>query len=115
MPCEVVFGDDFAHIGADLRRGRDWWTGPGLETVAEGVKVAVGADAGIFMGPPGAAKCLLLFEHDERRARELLGQMIGAADTGDTGADDEDVEMLDCLCGGHGTERGSHVHCFYIR
>ena len=53
---EIVFVDDFAHIGADFRRGRDRRTGPGLEAVAEGVKVAVGADARIFMRPPGAAK-----------------------------------------------------------
>src|SRR3984893_19116250 len=115
MLFEPVFGDDFAHIGADLRRGRDRRSGPGLEAVAEGVKVAVGADAWIFMGPPGAAKTLLLFEPDECRAGELLGQMIGAAHAETAGADNEDVEMLDGLRGGHGAEGSGHVHCIFVR
>ena len=55
------------------------------------------------MGEPGAAEALLRFEHDEARAGALLGEVIGAADPGDAGPDDHDVEVLGLLrCGfGH--------------
>ena len=46
------------------------------------------------MRAPGAAEALLRFEHDEARAGALVGQVIGAADAGDAGADDQHVEML---------------------
>ena len=110
MPVESVLGDDLAHIGEDFRGGRDRRRSPRLETIAEGVKVAVGADAGKTMRQPGAAKALLGFKDDKAGARELGGEVIGAADAGDTGADDQDVEMFDRLCGGHGAERRGNVH-----
>ena len=91
---EIVLGDDVAHVGADLGRGRDRRAGPRLEAIAEGVQVAVRTDARIFVRPPGAAEVFLSLQHDETRARPLLGQVIGAAHAGDAGADDQDVEML---------------------
>ena len=45
------------------------------------------------MGPPGAAEALLRLQHDEARARALRAQVVGAADPGDAGADDEHVEI----------------------
>src|SRR5882757_6289193 len=60
--CEIVLVDHLAHIGANFRRGRNRRTGPRLEAVTEGVQIAVGPDARIFMGPPGAAITLLLFQ-----------------------------------------------------
>ena len=59
VPGEIVLLDHLAHIGADLLGGRDRRPDPWLEAVAEGVQVAVGADARIFVRPPGAAKRLL--------------------------------------------------------
>ena len=109
MPREVVFGDDFAHIVEDLRRGRDRRTGPGLEAVTKRVKVTVGADAGIAVRHPGAAKAFLRLQHDKARARQLLGQMIGAANTGDAGADDQDVEMFSSLAGGSAADGYVHL------
>ena len=94
MLFEPVLGDDLAHIGANFRCRCDRRTGPWLEAVAEGVKIAVGADAGIAVGQPGAAKAFLRLENDKTRARELRRQVIGAADAGDTGADDQDIEMF---------------------
>jgi hypothetical protein len=59
MPLKPVFGDDLAHIGENFRGGGDRRAGPWLEAIAEGVKIAVGADAGIAVGQPGAAKAFL--------------------------------------------------------
>src|ERR1700755_1674787 len=64
------------------------------------------------MGPPGPAITLLLFQHDERRVRQLLCEVIGAADTRDAGADDENVEMLDLPCGGNRAGGRGYVHDF---
>ncbi len=68
--------DDFAHVAADLVGGGDGGAGPGFEAVAEGVEVAVGADAGVFVGVPGAAVAGLGFEHDEALAGELGLQVV---------------------------------------
>ena len=59
MRPEVVLVDDFAHVCEDFCGGRDRRGGPGLEAVAEGVEVAVRADARIFVGNPGAAEGFL--------------------------------------------------------
>ena len=45
-------------------------------------------------------KLCLRLEHDEARARTLLRQVIGAADAGDAGADDQHVEVLGGRGGG---------------
>src|SRR5690606_27778894 len=83
--------------------GGDGGACPGLEAVAEGVEVAIGADAGVFVGPPGAAEGFLSFEDDKRGAGPLGGEVVGGADTGDAGSDDEDIEVLGL--GGVGWER----------
>ncbi len=111
VPCQIVLGDHFAHIGLDFLRCRDRRADPRLEAIAEGVEVAVGADAGITMGQPGAAEILLALQDDKTRARQLRRQVIGAADAGNAGADDQDIEML----GGfrdrrNRAGRGEYVH-----
>ena len=67
VPAEVVLVDDFADVAQDLGSGRDRRAGPRLEAIAEGVEIAVGTDAGISVGEPGAAKAFLRFEDDEAR------------------------------------------------
>ena len=94
MRAEVVLVDDFAHVAQDLRCRRDRRAGPGLEAIAEGIEVAVGADARIAVGEPRAAEVFQRFENDEARAGALLGEVIGAAHAGDAGADDQNVEVL---------------------
>src|SRR4051812_45734220 len=94
MPGEVVILDYLAHVAQDFGGGRDRRAGPGLETVAERVEVAIRPDAGIAVGDPGAAETLLGFEDDEARSRTLPGQVIGPANAGDPGAHDQHVEML---------------------
>src|SRR5204863_826637 len=73
-------------------------TGPRLEAVAEGVEVAVRANAGITMGDPGSAKTLLSLQHDVAHVRALLDHVVGRANSGDAGADDQNVEMLGAGC-----------------
>src|SRR5215831_14888287 len=94
VPRKAVLVDNLAHVAQDLFRCGDRGAGPRLEAVAEGVEVAVGADAGIAMRAPSAAKAFLLLEHDKARTAALVRQVIGAADTGNPGANDQHVEML---------------------
>ncbi len=94
VAVKVVLLDHLAHVFADLVRGGDRRADPGLEAVAEGVEVAVGADAGILVGQPGAAEALQRVQHHEALAGRLLGQVVGGADAGDSRADDQHVEVL---------------------
>ena len=105
MAREVVLLDHLAHVGQDFLRRRDRLAGPRLEAIAEGVEVAVRADAGIAMGEPGAAEALLRLQHHEAGARELVGQVIGATDARDAGADDQHVDMVGGL--GSGRRQGN--------
>jgi hypothetical protein len=91
---QVVLVDDLAHVAQDLGRGRDRGAGPRLEAVAESVEIAVGADARIAMGEPGAAKAFLRFEDDKAHAGALPGEVIGGADPGNPGPDDHNVELF---------------------
>jgi len=91
---EPVLLDHLAHVLQDLLGRCDRCAGPGLEAVAEGVEVAVRADAREAVRAPGAAEVLLRLEHHERLARALPRQVVGAAHAGDPGADDQDVEVL---------------------
>src|SRR5829696_7429441 len=65
---EVVLLDHLAHVVQYLLGRGDRLAGPRLEAIAEGVEVAVGADARIAMGDPRPAEALLRFQHDEARA-----------------------------------------------
>ena len=91
---EIVVLDHLVHVGADFGGGRDRRPDPWLEAVAESMQIGIGADARIFVGPPGAAKGLLHLEDHEARAWHLGAQMPGAADAGNAGADDQHVEMF---------------------
>ena len=97
MAPEIVLLDDLAHVAEDLGRGRDRRAGPRLEAIAEGVEVAVGADAGKAVGPPRPAKAVLRLEDDKAGARALRRQMMGGSDPRDPGPDDQDVENLGLL------------------
>ena len=73
---EVVLLDHLAHVVQDLVGGGDRRAGPRLEAIAEGVEVAVGADAGIAVGEPRAAEALL-------RSRARRSSCRGTAWSGD--------------------------------
>jgi hypothetical protein len=103
--AKIILGDHLAHIGEDLLGGGDRRARPGLEAIAEGVEVAVGADAGIAVRDPGAAEGLLGLQHHVTGVRPLGLQVIGGADAGYAGPDDQDVEMFG-FHGGRPLERG---------
>ena len=92
---EVVLLDHLAHVLADLVCGGDRRPDPGLEAVAEGVEVAVGADARdsvcVSQVPPKSSSAS---STTNVRPRALLRQVIGGADAGDAGPDDQHVEVL---------------------
>ncbi len=67
---------------------------PGFEAVAKGIEVAVGADAGVGVLTPGATESVLVFQHHKGFARALFQQMMGRADAGDTGADNQHIEVF---------------------
>jgi hypothetical protein len=101
VTVEAVLGDHLAHVAADFLGGGDRRAGPRLEAVAEGVQVAVGTDAGVFVREPGAAETFLALQHDEARAGALLRQVIRPTHARDAGTHDQHVEILD--------GRGHHV------
>src|ERR1700722_8157208 len=68
--------------------------GPWLERIAEREHVRVGADAGIAEQVPGAADAVAALENDVALAGALLLQVIARADAGQSGADDQHVEMF---------------------
>src|SRR5262249_36866697 len=65
-----------------------------LEAVAKRVQIAIGADAGIAMGPPRTAEALLCVKGDEALVGALLFEVIGRTDAGDPSTDDQHVEVL---------------------
>src|SRR3546814_18791538 len=75
MVADAVFLDHLAHIFQDFLAARDRRADPGLEAIAEGVEVRIGADAGIFMRVPGAAERRLHHEDRVAFAGSLLLQL----------------------------------------
>src|SRR4029077_12200501 len=68
--AEIVLLDHLSHIGENLFGGGNRRPDRGLEARAEGMEVAIGADAGITVRNPGAAKTVLRFQDEEARARK---------------------------------------------
>src|SRR4029077_12522123 len=94
---EVVVLDDLVEVGEDLLARRDRRAAPRLEPVAVGEQVTVGAYTRVPMRPPGPAPVVLGVQDYEGSVGELVPQMVGGADTGDPGADDEDVDVAGVL------------------
>jgi hypothetical protein len=49
------------------------------------------------VGPPGSAAVVLGVQDDEGPVGELVPQVVRGADTGDPGADDEDIDVTGVL------------------
>src|SRR5690606_19255564 len=64
------------------------------ERVAEGEHIRVRADARVLEQIPGAAERLARLEHRITLARAFGLQPVGRADAGQSGSDDDDVEMF---------------------
>ena len=91
--CEAVLGDDLVEVVEDRRARRDRRAAPRLEPVAVGVQVAVGADPGVAVRPPGPAVTVACLKDDEAPAGEPLPQVVRGADPGDSRPDDEEVDL----------------------
>ncbi len=68
---------------------------PGPEGVAEREHIGVGPDPGVAEQAPGPAEVVAPLQDRVAPGRTALLQVIAGRDPGDTGADDEDIEMLD--------------------
>jgi len=62
------------------------------------------------MRPPSPAETVLRFQDNEALSRALLLQMIGAADAGNSGTDDQYVEMLGLRVRGRRVQDGGIGH-----
>src|ERR1019366_2811708 len=103
---DAVIGGGLADVIQNPRSvGDRLRLGPWLERVAQREHVAVGADAGIAEQIPGAADAVAALVDGEGLAGTFLPQGITRADAGQSGADDQPVEMF----GWHGGLRGPLV------
>src|SRR5215471_11339163 len=92
---DAVFGRGLAHVVENARSVRDRLRlGPWLEGIAEREHVAVRADAGIAEQVPGASDAVPPLQDCKALGRAFLLQVIARRDAGETGADDQDVEMF---------------------
>ena len=100
MGADGVLRRRFMDVGPNRRPiGDRLGVYPRLEVVAEGVHVAVGANAGIAKQVPGAADGVAPLQNGEGPIRALPPQMAGGPNTGNPGADDDDVIMLNVRTG----------------
>ena len=95
VPVDAVLGDGLAQVGQDRRPVGDRLVGgPRLEAVAERVHVAVGAHARVAEQVPRAADVVAPLEDHVRPVGALTSQVVGGADAGDPGADDDDIKVF---------------------
>ena len=87
--------DRFVQVVEDRRAvGDRLRVAPRLELEAQRVHIAVGADTGIAEKVPGATECRPSLEDRELAVGAHGLQVVGRRNTGDAGADDDDVEVL---------------------
>ena len=91
---QIVLIQDFTEISTNLIGGGNGAAGPRLEAIPEGVEIAVGTNTGISVHVPGAAEALVRFVDCECRSRPLRLQVIRRTDSGNSCADDQDINML---------------------
>src|SRR5208283_805028 len=85
-----------AHIAEDGRAVGDALRAlPGPEGVAERVHVRIRADTGVAEQIPGPADAVARLEDRVGLPRTVFLQVVGGADAGQTGSDDEHVDMFE--------------------
>ena len=95
---DAVLGFGLAQVGQDLVGAGDGvLVAPGLELVAEGVQVGVGANPRVTEQIPGAAGGGARLQDGVRPAWLFLLQGVGSTDARDAGADDQHVDVLDMV------------------
>src|SRR5262249_13423257 len=80
------------------RRRRNRLALPGFKLVAIGIEVTVGANPRKAKQVPGPAKGVTPLQEDKRFVRAVLPEVTRATDTGETRADDQDIDMLRRCC-----------------
>jgi hypothetical protein len=86
---DAIFGSGLAKVIQDRRTISDRLCFfPGFETETQSVHVTVGAHAGVTEQIPGATKIGATFEDCVRAVGALILQVIGHANTRDSGTDD---------------------------
>jgi hypothetical protein len=88
--------------------GKDFYVLPRAELETEGEHVGVRTDTWITEQVPRAAEPLATLQYGDGLVGKLCRHMTGSTDTGQAGADDQDVEML---CG-HGLSLAL-LACFF--
>ena len=101
---DAVLGGRLPEVAQDLVGAGDGvFVTPRLELVAEGVQIGVRADARVAEQVPGAAAGAARLQDGVGPARVLLLQVVGGADAGQTGTDDQDIHLLHMA--------GGALHC----
>ena len=96
-PVDAVLARRVADVLADRRAVCDRLRArPRPERVAEREHVRVRSDAGEAEQVPRPADRVARLEDREGLARAALPQPAPGADTGETGSDDQDVDVLGC-------------------
>src|SRR5690606_954098 len=95
VAVDARLGGGVDDVPADrLAVGDGLGAGPGAERVAQGVHVGVGPDAGVAEQVPRAADGAPGLEDGVGGPRAAVLQVVGGADAGEPGPDDQDVEVL---------------------
>ena len=95
MFIDAVFVRGFDHVFANRGPVSDGLFGaPRLEAVAEGMHVAVGSNAWIAKEIPGPPERGPALEQGIGLVRAVILEVTSGADAGETGPDDDDVEMF---------------------
>ncbi len=77
--------------------------------VAKGKQIAIRTGARVFVNQPGAAIGFQGFEDDETQLGMLLAQHASAADPGNAGTDNDDVEVFHAIRGSVGGLGRKHL------
>src|SRR4029453_13368565 len=95
LAVEAVGGRRITDVAADRRAvGDRLGVGPGPEAKAQRVHVRVRADPRVAEEVPGAPDRVAGLEDRERLAPEAVLDGVPGADPGDSGPDDQYIEML---------------------
>ena len=93
VAIEIILLDHFAQIGLYFGGRGDRRPHPRFEAEAEGIKIAIGTDAGEFVGEPGAAVTGLPFQYQEALVRQALLQVPGCGEPGNAGTDHQYIHI----------------------
>ena len=111
VPVDSVLVRGVAQVLADVGAvGDALLPGPRLEGEGQREDTAVGAHAWVPKQIPGTADPLASLQDGVRQVWVALGDPVGRVEAGDSGADDDDVEVVGLCRRGAGGLLGNHTH-----